>query len=1036
MKNNNKKVAVIVPVYKVERNLVENCIKSIIEQSYSNLEIIVVDDGNLDDDYCQFLGSLKEMDKRISLIKHEQNKGLYAARITGVEHSNSDYICFVDADDYIGVDWIRLLVKKANQEHSDIVMGGTINEDVNHWKYVFNHCFSICTQSSKNGREIFEYLLEDCGLNFLIHTVWNKLYTRELWEKALSDLKRIDTHLVMTEDIMFSFVLFYYAKKMSFSNHDGYFYYRNAQSSTVGIYGEEKCIKNLRDIEKVFNTVEAFMKDKGVFEKNKKCFVEWKNRYSRWWSYTVSNVCKEIDADRANALKNYFLKIFDKTEFQNSVDADGYFDQAKTEWNPNLEEMKKKICSSDIKVVSFDIFDTLITRPFLYPEDLFFVAVNELDNKDYDCSMLIKYRKLSEEYARKQQHILNPEYEDITLTEIYSVMSSKYDISKEVCRKLMKKEVELEVKYSTVRQTGKDLFELALALNKDVYITSDMYLERKDIERILEKNCYSGYKELLLSSEQRALKATGSLFTKLIDKSEMEPNAIVHIGDNWNADVVAPRNKRINSIFIPKTKDILLNYLGDQYTGEAFGRALNNEESVVDYSKFFNSFTVRCICAVTANILYDNPFVSFNEYSDYNGDPYTLGVMALGPHMLGICSWLISMADNYNSERIHFSSRDGFYLKRVFDFINNRCNLGLKTNYLHISRKSFIPIEIRTRKDVCKIAESCSLYANTPLTIINRYKKLLKDLDAETIEQYNSYGIELDKRFSNEDEFLYFLDKLASIQFSQNNATKEFELCKKYLIDNEVEDNDLIFDLGYSGKLHNDIVRCVETNPIGAYLSKDGYNALKRMSDNKLRISSYYSFTPSMQGIINEYILSDRAPSCIGYYNHNNKIEVQYEEKMDDYIGDYVVNEINRGAYTFVERIIDVFSDNLELMYMTPMDGSLLYERFLISPKLFDRSMFDFCLIEDEYYGGIKERPLNEIWNWQINDRKLEKNPEIKYVDRVIEKEVPVEVIPDNLEWEVYKKQVIGRNKIVKALYWLSVNPKFFTKRVKELGRK
>ena len=234
MKKDEPIVGVVVPIYKVEMTLVRQCVMSIVNQTYKNIDIVLVDDGN-DADYACEIERLVNIDNRISVVKHSENAGLYRARLTGVKNCSAEYITFIDADDSITIDWIRLLVKKAVEDASDIVMGRTINVDENGWKYVFNSNYSFCNRSSICNEEIIDMLMKDGGLDFSIHTMWNKLYKKNLWDRAWGDLNRVDKHLIMTEDILFSFELFYYAKKMSFSNHDGYMYYRNEASSTVSV---------------------------------------------------------------------------------------------------------------------------------------------------------------------------------------------------------------------------------------------------------------------------------------------------------------------------------------------------------------------------------------------------------------------------------------------------------------------------------------------------------------------------------------------------------------------------------------------------------------------------------------------------------------------------------------------------------------------------------------------------------------------------------------------------------------------------------
>lgn len=117
-------VSVILPIYNVEKYL-NRCVKSIVNQSYKNLEIILVDDGSPDN--CPTL--CEDWAKRDSRIKvvHKENAGLGYARNTGIENATGDYICFFDSDDYIALDAIEKAYSLAAKEKSDIVVFGFCN---------------------------------------------------------------------------------------------------------------------------------------------------------------------------------------------------------------------------------------------------------------------------------------------------------------------------------------------------------------------------------------------------------------------------------------------------------------------------------------------------------------------------------------------------------------------------------------------------------------------------------------------------------------------------------------------------------------------------------------------------------------------------------------------------------------------------------------------------------------------------------------------------------------------------------------------
>jgi glycosyltransferase involved in cell wall biosynthesis len=121
IENRNPLISVIIPVYKVEKYL-EQCLVSVIFNSYGNLEIIIVDDGSPDNS-ADIYNKYAELDKRIKIIVQE-NAGLSAARNAGVKAANGEYVHFVDSDDYIDLNFYEELVNDALQYDADIVACG------------------------------------------------------------------------------------------------------------------------------------------------------------------------------------------------------------------------------------------------------------------------------------------------------------------------------------------------------------------------------------------------------------------------------------------------------------------------------------------------------------------------------------------------------------------------------------------------------------------------------------------------------------------------------------------------------------------------------------------------------------------------------------------------------------------------------------------------------------------------------------------------------------------------------------------------
>ena len=168
--NKNNKISIIVPVYKVEQYL-RQCIESIINQTYQNLEIILVDDGSPDN--CPAIcDEYAALDKRIKVI-HKKNGGLSDARNAGLEIATGDYIGFVDSDDWISQTMYEELINVAIDYGVQLSYCGFsyIENDI----VLEKKCFG--NKRKVSGREMLQDIFCKNGVNVV---VWNKLYDSKL----------------------------------------------------------------------------------------------------------------------------------------------------------------------------------------------------------------------------------------------------------------------------------------------------------------------------------------------------------------------------------------------------------------------------------------------------------------------------------------------------------------------------------------------------------------------------------------------------------------------------------------------------------------------------------------------------------------------------------------------------------------------------------------------------------------------------------------------------------------------------------------
>lgn len=176
----NELVSIIIPIYNAE-NTIEKCIESIINQTYSNIEIILINDGSSDDSQ-KICEKYAQFDDRIRII-NQVNSGVSSARNNGIKISSGRYIQFVDSDDYIEENMTYSLVKFLEDTNSEFAISGIYNVEEN---------FSVCSREDlyKKVKNLFG--------EEIITSVWNKMFLKE---KIKS---HFDTNINYGEDIIFN----------------------------------------------------------------------------------------------------------------------------------------------------------------------------------------------------------------------------------------------------------------------------------------------------------------------------------------------------------------------------------------------------------------------------------------------------------------------------------------------------------------------------------------------------------------------------------------------------------------------------------------------------------------------------------------------------------------------------------------------------------------------------------------------------------------------------------------------------------------
>lgn len=925
------KLSVVIPVYNTEKYLTR-CIESLINQTYRNAEYIFVNDcsqGNAE----EIIKEYQAKDERIKYVTYDKNRGLFRARLAGAETAKGEYIAFMDSDDYATLDYYNTLINCIKEKNVEIAIGKTIFKRMDNSEYVRNlhdECFVF---DKLEGEEVKKAYFEQKGLCFSWHTVWNKVYKKELWDKCFPYYKRINSHLIMTEDIAFSSLLFYNASSVASVENEGYFYCENENASTNSNKTTLKRFeKNMTDIKRVFEFVNEYLDEVCADKYIKECFLETKKYYARMWRELADNTFTGSELERATEIMDEFLPGF--KEHTNSDFH--FFASISTKWNSGLESIKENIIKSKCKYVSFDIFDTLIMRYVYRPEDVF-LLMNKRFEELYKTN--ISFQKLrigAERECRRRFGESNPEYQDVNIGEIYKCLADYYKIPYEVAEAMEEEEKRLEIELSYGRKAAKELFNVALLTGKEVILVSDMYLDEDTIKTMLEKAGYRGYKKLYLSSSMRLTKARGDIFKAVLKDLKAESKDILHIGDTWVNDIVRPKSLGIDTIFFPKAVEVFENKIKGINTNLCYNIAQTVSGTICNSAEFEESLGYRCMLAMAAGYYFDNPYRSFNDESDFNADPYFIGYYALGMHMTGLAKWICDNSGEY--DKIYFMARDGYLPMLAYNIYKN--NEKCDGKYIYTSRKLLLPLMIENKEDFFDLPVE---YRNhTPATILELLSFCSRELKG------NKLPFNTKDPFKDEESYYRFINYFIENLYDKEAHNEAIRRCVKYY-EPVAKGKNVSFDMGYSGRIQTAVSRACGKGIDALFVHRDSKRSADMARKGNYKIKCLYDFYPYMSGLIREHILSDSSASCIGLNEESQPVFDNIEKIYQDR---FVVSKMQEGALDFVKDFKNIFGDYLDYISIKPFEVSMVFEGYLRCGKDIDRQIFKSSYFEDLVYGS------------------------------------------------------------------------------------
>ena len=516
-------------------------------------------------------------------------------------------------------------------------------------------------------------------------------------------------------------------------------------------------------------------------------------------------------------------------------------------------------------VISFDIFDTAIFRPFQKPTDLFYLLECKLGIIDF-----VNLRIKAERAAREKKG------KEVTLEDIYQELSRYCNVTK----KDAEIELNLELEMCYANPYILQIFNSLKSQGKTIIFTSDMYLPEKAISKILEKNGYNGFKKLYVSNVYKKTKWTGELFE--VVKNDFKPTTrFIHIGDNLAADVDGAQKAGLSS-----KQYIQCNEIGNNFR-----------------PKTINTPTLSLYSGIVNNFLYNGI---------YDGEIKTdFTFCYAGIITSAFCEWINSFVKQNNCDKILFLGRDMDVVSNVY----NKHYKEFDNTYVTTSRIALQEIIIKDNPFEFfdnNIKSRCNKGYSVKQTLdALNLSYLLKNCEKYNFKETDLLSYEMIDKLEN-----LFLDSVDLIDKKYADAETAAKLYFKDIIGSSK--NPCIVDLGWRGS----IIRYLKyllvdkwklCNNIKGVL----FGANERSTDwisQKLITSFAYSPLQNKELLKNEdwtveylrimaleAIFTSAEPSLIEYQNDkkqkNYKFKTYKENKNKE-----MVELLHKGIYSFVDE--------------------------------------------------------------------------------------------------------------------------------------
>ncbi|MGZ0019562.1 HAD family hydrolase [Nitrosomonas sp. wSCUT-2] len=544
------------------------------------------------------------------------------------------------------------------------------------------------------------------------------------------------------------------------------------------------------------------------------------------------------------------------------------------------------------KIVSFDIFDTLIHRAVHRPTDLFDTLSARLRHNDFglmypEIASGFAHKRIAAETEARARLTATLGTPEVGLQEIYDVLAEHLDLSQEQRQYLIEQELELEEQFCHPNPIMQMLFPLAGQNDRRIVLCSDMYLPPDFIEKLLTKCGYIKPYTLLVSGDRRKSKHEGSMYHEVLQHFSAQPHDVIHFGDNAHADVKIAKKIGIQPEFF--------NYLQDRV----------EPRLRIPLQKPAQDGHVWSLMAGSIRQLLMEKTYDFWEDA---------GLQIFGPLILGKVLWMTQLARRHRIERMLFFARDAYLFHNIFERYQELLGRQVELKYCFFSRAalllpSFVDMPPNRVLHLFsgKITRSVSYHLRKLGINPNLHLLQIKQAGFESEDEMVSNG---------DTRMLGLLNSLWHNILLEAKRIRSLPL--RYV--NELAEgatNLGIVDIGWTGNMQGGFARLLQLTRVDFQIYGYYLGTFDMLSQNYLPRNNYQGYLVNenkpaelCESLINggvellEFALMAPHGTTLGYREQDGRIVPVLEENKADQAVQELAQRVQSGALDFIDRVL------------------------------------------------------------------------------------------------------------------------------------